>query len=41
MVVEAYFYAVTLVTIVFVAFQKWVMFSLGLEIIGIICHKYH
>lgn len=41
MVVDAYFYAVTLMIIIFVAFQKWLAFSLGLEIIGVICHKYH
>lgn len=41
MVVETYFYALTSVIIIFVAFQKWVMFCLVLEITSVICHKYH
>lgn len=40
-VVEAFFYALTLVIIIFVGFQKWVMFCLVLEKIGAMCHKYH
>lgn len=41
---EAYFYALTLVIIIFLiffTFQKWVMFGLVLEVIAVIYHKYH
>lgn len=38
---ETLFYAITLVIIIFIAFQKWVMFSLCLEIIGVVNHRYH